>query len=80
MLYHKKNGFIKTDNHGALRKIIADYFMISKYIDHICQCSGIEMRVVLVVKVFRFFHTLLTYLEFIVTMIELIVRSTIYLR
>ena len=28
MLNDKKNGLMKTDNHGALRKIIADYFML----------------------------------------------------
>ena len=28
MLNHKKNWLMKTDNHGALSKIVADYFML----------------------------------------------------
>ena len=51
---------IKTNNYGALRKNIADYFMLSKDSDHIRQRSGIKTRVVLAVRVFRFFHKLLT--------------------
>ena len=40
MLNHKKNWLMKTDNHGALSKIVADYFMLSNDIDHSCQRSG----------------------------------------
>ena len=41
MLNHKKNGLMKTDNHGALRNIVVDYFVLSNDIDHIRQRSGI---------------------------------------
>ena len=37
----QENGVMKTDNHGALWKIIAYYFMLSNDIYHICQHSGI---------------------------------------
>ena len=59
MLNYKKDGLMKTDNHGALRKIVAYYFMLTNDIDHILQRSGIYIHVVLVVRVFRFCHTLL---------------------
>ena len=41
MLNYKKNGLMKTDNHGAPRKIVADYFMLSNDIDNIRQRSGV---------------------------------------
>ena len=59
MLNNKKILLMKNDNHGALRKIVTDYFMPSNDIDHIIQRSGIYIHVVLLVRVFRFCHTLL---------------------
>ena len=50
---------IHMDNHGELSNIVADYFMLSNYIDHIIQFYGIYTRVVLVVRVFSFCHNLL---------------------
>ena len=41
MLNYKENRLMKSDNHGALRNIVADYFMLSNDIDHICQRSDI---------------------------------------
>ena len=60
MFNYKKNGLIKTDNHGELKKLVADDSIISKDVYHIRQHSGIETRVALVFRVFRFCHNLLT--------------------